>query len=107
MENNYQDYSEESKYFENNSEGKPKNTSDGFQITGLVLGIIGMVGCCCGGVPSLFLGIIGLIFSIIGTKRSGSSGIGIAGIICSTISVIFGLIFVAIIAFAYATEYMF
>lgn len=61
----------------------------GLAIASLVLGIIGVLGCCCfGGV----LGIVGLILGIISITKQGKSGMAIAGIILSAISVL-GLIY--------------
>lgn len=61
----------------------------GLAIASLVLGILGVLGCCCfGGV----LGIVGLILGIISITKQGKSGMAIAGIILSAISVL-GLIY--------------
>ena len=42
------------------------------------------------GVPGVLFGIIGLILAIVGNKRSRNKGIGIAGLVCSIIAIIFG-----------------
>lgn len=86
----YQDYTSQNAY--EAPESTEPQGANGFQIASLVLGIIGMPLCCCYGIVGLFFGILGLIFAIIGNKKSGSNGIGIAGLICSIISIVLGLI---------------
>lgn len=89
---NYQDYTASYSNGESQSygQGQPVNATNGMQIASLVLGILGMLTCCCYGVVGLVLGIIGLVLAIIGNKRS-RSGVGVAGLICSIIAVILGV----------------
>ena len=62
----------------------------GTAIAGLILGILAIVfSCCCGG--GLLFGIIGLICGICGNKKS-TSGVGTAGIVCSIIGILLGII---------------
>lgn len=68
----------------------PKS-SNGLQIAGLVLGILGIVTCCCYGIVGIILSIAGLVCSILGNKE-GKTGIGTAGFVCSIIGIIFGVI---------------
>lgn len=76
---------------------QPPVTSDndgkanGLQIASLVLGIISILLCCCYGAPSVIMGIIGLVCGIKGNKEN-KNGIGTAGIVCSIIGLILGLI---------------
>lgn len=92
-QNNYQDYTAqysagtEEQYY---AQKQPSNRTNGMQIASLVLGIIGMITCCCYGVVGLVLGIMGLVFAIIGNKSS-RSGVGVAGLVCSIIAVILGV----------------
>lgn len=67
------------------------NKANGLQIAGLVLGIISIVICCCYGVPSIILGIIGMICAIMGNKENKHS-VGTAGLVCSIIGLILGII---------------
>lgn len=81
-------------------------TTSGYAITSLVLGICAVVGCMCYGLPSLPLGIIGIVFGELasrqvklGTRGGPSKGMALAGRICSWIGVVIGLlVVVAIIA---------
>ena len=74
-----------------------KNTTDhGYAVTSLILGIIGLVTCCCYGVTAVVLGVIGLILGILSRKHGNNEGISLAGIIISAISLGLGLIFGAI-----------
>mgnify|MGYP004481254849 FL=1 len=62
--------------------------SQGFAIAGMVLGILSLV-CCCTGYIALVAGIVGFVLSLIALiqKRPGK-GMAIAGIICSSISIV-------------------
>lgn len=78
-----------------------KNTTDhGYAVTSLILGIIGLVTCCCYGVTAVVLGVIGLILGILSRKHGNNEGISLAGIIISAISLGLGLIFGAIMVVA-------
>lgn len=89
---NYQDYTnmQYQAPYDYASEGSDK--ANGMQIASLVLGIIGIPACCCYGVPGVLFGIIGLILAIVGNKRSRNKGIGIAGLVCSIIAIVFGVL---------------
>ena len=91
-ENNYQDYTAQYASVEGQPYGQNQrgNSTNAMQIASLVLGIIGMLTCCCYGVVGLVLGIMGLVFAIIGNKSS-RSGVGVAGLVCSIIAVILGV----------------
>ena len=65
--------------------------ANGLQIASLVLGIISILLCCCYGAPSVIMGIIGLVCGIKGNKEN-KNGVGTAGIVCSIIGLIFGVI---------------
>ena len=89
---NYQDYTnmQYQAPYDYASEGSDK--ANGMQIASLVLGIIGIPACCCYCGPGVLFGIIGLILAIVGNKRSRNKGIGIAGLVCSIIAIVFGAI---------------
>lgn len=62
----------------------------GVSVASLILGIAGIpLSCCCG--VGFILGIIGLILGLNGNKKS-KTGVGTAGIVCSVIAIVFGLI---------------
>lgn len=90
--NYYQDYTAnvQQQYQAPQSDGP--NKTNGMQIASLVLGILGIPGCCCYGVVGLLCGIIGLILAIVGNKQNKGSGIGIGGLVCSIISVLLGIL---------------
>lgn len=71
--------------------------SNGMAITSMVLGIISLVGTCC--CPAGLVGIVGLVFGIVamnqigsGHYSSGSRGMAIAGVICSSIATLLGVV---------------
>jgi len=84
-------------------------TTSGYAITSLVLGICALVGCMCYGVPSLPLGIIGVVFGELASRqvkrgiRGGpSKGMALAGRICSWIGIVVGSFFIiAVVVTAY------
>jgi len=92
-ENNfYQDHTDEVVNAENNYQQEAaSNGANGFQIAGLVLGILSIVSGCCYGIPGLLFGIIGLILSIVGNKR-GRNGVGTAALVCSIVGLVFGVL---------------
>ncbi|MBR1701174.1 MAG: DUF4190 domain-containing protein [Lachnospiraceae bacterium] len=62
----------------------------GTAIASLILGICGiLLDCCCG--VGLVFGIIGLILGIVGNKNR-KSGVGTAGIVCSVIAIVVGVL---------------
>ena len=78
-----------------------KNTTNhGYAVASLILGIIGLVTCCCYGVTAVVLGVIGLILGILSRKHGNNEGISLAGVIISAISLGLGLIFGAIMVVA-------
>lgn len=89
---NYQDYTANVQYqVPPEHQDDPKGTN-GCQIAALVLGILGIPGCCCYGIVGFVLGLIGLILAIVGNKKNKGSGVGIAGLICSIIAMLLGVI---------------
>lgn len=89
--NSYQDYTANVPYqSSSNSEVNDSGKASGIQIASLVLGILSICLCCCYGLPSIILGIIGLVCAIKGNKEN-KHGIGIAGLVCSIIGLIAGV----------------
>ncbi len=79
-----------------NSLGRYPRTN-GFAVTGLILGIISLVisFCCCGGLP---LNLLGLLFSGIGLAQINrqtdvytGKGVAIAGLVISALSLLLGI----------------
>lgn len=90
--NYYQDYTANVQQQYQAPQNDGPNKANGMQIASLVLGILGIPGCCCYGVVGLLCGIIGLILAIVGNKQNKGSGIGIGGLVCSIISVLLGIL---------------
>ncbi len=63
----------------------------GFAIAGMILGIISIPGMCFGWWGSL-VGVVGLILSILGLKCIPKKGMATAGLICSAIGIVGGII---------------
>lgn len=91
--NYYQDYTSAAQQYQapnQNNDGPHK--ANGMQIASLVLGIIGIPGCCCYGIVGLLCGIIGLVLALVGNKQNKGSGVGIGGLVCSIIAIFFGIL---------------
>lgn len=99
-QNYYQDNISNTQQYQAPSQNDGPRGANGMQIASLVLGIIGIPGCCCYGVVGLLFGIIGLILALVGNKQNKGSGIGIGGLVCSIIAIVFGIL--ATIYFALA-----
>ena len=72
-------------------ENVPDGKANGLQIAGLVCGILAICTSCCYGITGIILGIAGLICSIMGNKNN-KNGVGIAGLVCSIIGLILGIV---------------
>ncbi len=78
-----------------------KASANGMQIASLVLGILSIIlGCCTSYIGCIF-GIVGLILAILGNKQ-GKNGIGTAGLICSIVGIVVGIIMTILGALAIA-----
>lgn len=66
--------------------------ANGLQITGLVLGIISIVICCCS-FGGIVIAIAGLVCSIIGNQQN-KHGVGTAGLVCSIIGIVLGVLMI-------------
>ena len=87
---NYQDYTNVQYQAPYDYDSGRSDKANGMQIASLVLGILGIPACCCYGIPGVLFGIIGLVLAIIGNQKSRNKGIGIAGLVCSIIAIVFG-----------------
>ena len=91
--NNYQDYTtEQQNYYQ--PQGEPPKKTNVLAIVGMILGILSILLGCCGWY-SLLLGIPGLICSIL-SRKQGKSGMAVAGIVCSIIGIIIGILMTVI-----------
>jgi len=84
--NNYQDNTSNMPYMEPVLENGRADKANGMQIASLVLGIVGIIMCCCNGI-GIIPSIIGIVLSVLGGKN-GKHGIGTAGLVCSIIGLI-------------------
>ena len=82
-----------SNYNQGYSSAPEPKTSNTKSVVSLVLGIIGLVICCCLGAPSVILGIIGVILAILSKNdnQGKMDGMAIAGLVLSIISFVAGL----------------
>ena len=92
---NYQDFQDYNTEFQqepmqsqNSGNGQKK---DALAIVSLVLGIVSLVVCCCSGLFSVPFGIGGIICAVL-SKKNGKSGMATAGLVCSIIGVVFGIL---------------
>lgn len=90
--NHYQDYTSNTQQYQAPPQNDGPKGANGMQIASLVLGILGIPGCCCYGIVGLLAGFIGLILALVGNKQNKGSGIGIGGLVCSIIAIIFGIL---------------
>ncbi|MFI8370800.1 DUF4190 domain-containing protein [Streptomyces sp. NPDC085466] len=79
--------------------------SNGLGTAGMVLGIIGTCLFWLWGVPAIVLGVLALIFGILGRKRvnrgeASNGGAATAGIVLGTVSLVLGTAFLAFIVWA-------
>lgn len=99
---NYQDYtSVESQYEIPQDYNQPSGGANGMQIAGMVLGILGILVCCCYGIPSLILGGIGLILAIVGNNKNRGNGVGIAGLVLCIIALVLGVLSTALYVYSF------
>lgn len=88
---NYQDYTSNAQYQNSyQPQQEPPKQTNVLAIVGMILGIISILAGCCGWY-SLFLGIPGIICSVLARKQ-GKSGMATAGIVCSVIGIIIGIL---------------
>lgn len=69
------------------------NQTNVLAIVGLVMGILAIVLGCCMGWVGIIPGIAGIICSVL-SKKQGKTGMATAGLICSIIGCVVGLIMV-------------
>lgn len=94
-ENNYQ-----SNTVNGSSQQAPKQTN-ALAIVALVMGILSIViNCCLTGV-GIIPGIAGIVCAIL-SKKQGKSGMATAGLICSIIGIVLGVILLILMAIGFA-----
>ena len=70
-----------------------------YSVVSLVMGIISVLICCCGGWIGLVLGVLSIVFSVISRRHLGYfDGMSIAGLVLGICGTVFGI---ATVAFAF------
>ena len=91
-QNNYYQDNTANPYFQQpHMEDVSDNKASGVQVASMVFGILAILFSCCYGVGGIVFGIIGLILAVLG-RNDGKNGIKIAGLICSIVGLILGVI---------------
>ncbi|MEV6164400.1 DUF4190 domain-containing protein [Streptomyces sp. NPDC052052] len=83
--------------------------SNGMGTAAMVLGILALCMFCVYGIPSLILGILALIFGILGRGRvkrgeATNSGQALAGIIMGSIGIVLGVVIIGFFVWLFATH---
>lgn len=96
-------YSNYSQGYSPVAEPKKSNTKS---VVSLILGIVGLVLCCCLGAPAVILGAIGVILAILSKNdnQGQMDGMAIAGLIVSIISFVAGLITLCFYIYCFITD---
>ncbi|WP_338673233.1 DUF4190 domain-containing protein [Streptomyces sp. SCSIO 30461] len=89
--------------------GVTAQPQNGFGTTAMVLGIISVCGFFCYGIPGLVLGVLALIFGILGRKRyvrgqATNKGQALAGIILGSVGIVLGAAFFAFMVWLFANH---
>ncbi|MFD7610594.1 DUF4190 domain-containing protein [Streptomyces sp. NPDC059828] len=87
----------------------PAPSQNGFGTAAMVLGILAVCTFCFYGLPSLVLGVLALIFGILGRKRyargeATNNGQALAGIILGSVGIVLGAAILAFFAWAIANH---
>lgn len=74
------------------------NGVDGKAVGSLVCGILGILLCCCYGIPGIILGVVAIVLAMLAKRDNMGEfpGIALAGMICGIISVVAGCIFIVL-----------
>lgn len=71
---------------------KQRSAGYGFSLASMILGICAFL-FCCSTVISIILGVLAIVFSIIGGKRDGKmSGYAIAGLVLGIVAILFAIV---------------
>ncbi|MBP5581312.1 MAG: DUF4190 domain-containing protein [Ruminococcus sp.] len=74
----------------------PTSKTSGFAIASLVLGIISIVICCTTYIGGI-VGILAIIFGAVAIKKTGKSGLAVAGLVCGVVGAILGFGYLIVI----------
>lgn len=75
------------------SQPEPQKNTNVKAILALVFGILSILTCCCYGVVSIILGIVGIVMAVLAKKENMGQfpGMAIAGLVCSIIGILLGV----------------
>lgn len=75
------------------SQPAPQGGTNVKAILALVFGILSILTCCCYGVVSIILGIVGIVMAVLAKKDNMGQfpGMAIAGLVCSIIGILLGV----------------
>lgn len=75
------------------SQPAPQKGTNVKAILALVFGILSILTCCCYGVVSIILGIVGIVMAVLAKKENMGQfpGMAIAGLVCSIIGILLGV----------------
>lgn len=95
-----------SNYNQGYSSAPEQKSSNTKAVISLILGIAGLVLCCCLGAPSVILGMIGVILAILSKNdnQGQMDGMAIAGLILSIIAFIVGLSSLCFYIYCFITD---
>lgn len=99
-------YGESAQYGQPGQYGQPQ--SNGFGIAALVLGILSIPAAFLAGVPGIVLGLLALVFGILGLRkvragRANNRGMAITGLITGILGLLMGIAVLAFTAFFFDT----
>lgn len=79
---------------------------DGKAIASLVCGIIGILLCCCYGIPAILLGVIAIVLAMLSRRDNMGRfpGLAVGGLICGIVAVVAGFIFIICMIVGIAQE---
>ena len=106
-----QDLNEQSGYGYSNynqgySSAPEQKSSNTKAVISLILGIAGLVLCCCLGAPSVILGVIGVILAILSKNdnQGQMDGMAITGLVLSILAFVIGLASLCFYIYCFVTD---
>ena len=95
-----------SNYNQGYSSAPEQKSSNTKAVISLILGIAGLVLCCCLGAPSVILGIIGVILAILSKNdnQGQMDGMAIAGLVLSILAFVVGLASLCFYIYCFVTD---
>lgn len=110
-QNTQTEQSGQQNYYQNNTntqvppsmvQPEPAKKTDALAIVSLIVGIISILMGCCTAYYAVIPSVIGIVCAIISKKNNGKSGMATAGLICSIVGIVIGLIITVLGVFGLA-----